>query len=152
MANKIITYTQITNTKKDRLDMYRDINMMSDQSYTNNTVNYKIAKLSDIEAIKNSLHNIFSWQQGERILLPEFGTKLKSVLYNGITNYNIELIIAEIRDSVNKWEPRIVINDIINIRSVDTDDDNVVQLEIVYSIPSLTDEKFNYTLIHNTSV
>lgn len=38
---------------------------------------YKIAKSINVNAVKQSVHNIFSWMLGERILNPEFGTNLR---------------------------------------------------------------------------
>ena len=67
----------------------------------------KLQKLVNVNAIKNSIHNIFSWTPGERILNPEFGSNLRKLLYEGITDFNQEQIIAEIRHSVSQWEPRV---------------------------------------------
>ena len=52
------------------------------------TYSSKVDKLVNVNAIKNSLHNIFSWTPGERILNPEFGSKLRKLLYEGITDFN----------------------------------------------------------------
>jgi hypothetical protein len=45
---------------------------------------YKIDHLINIYAIRNSLHNIFTWRPGERVLNPEFGSRLYQLLYEGI--------------------------------------------------------------------
>ena len=45
---------------------------------------YKIAKNINVKAVQQAIHNIFSWLPGERVLNPEFGTKLKQYLYEGI--------------------------------------------------------------------
>lgn len=68
---------------------------------------WKIGKLINVEAVKNALHQIFTWIPGERILNPEFGSRLRLYLYEGITAENVERIIAEIRHCVQVWEPRI---------------------------------------------
>jgi len=51
---------------------------------------YMLNRLANVNAIRNSLHNIFSWIPGERVLLPEFGSNLRKLLYEGITDYNVE--------------------------------------------------------------
>lgn len=97
----------------------------------------KVANLKDIEAIKNSLHNIFTWIPGERILNPEFGCNLRRLLYNGITEFNKEQIAAEVRQSVSKWEPRVKIEKIVDVGTVDDTENNTVCLDIIFSIPEL---------------
>lgn len=66
----------------------------------------KIAKSVNVKAVRNSIHNIFTWIPGERILLPEFGSRLYLMLYEGITPLTEERIIAEIRSCMTEWEPR----------------------------------------------
>ena len=100
----------------------------------------------NVRAIQNSLHNIFTWIPGERILLPEFGSKVRKLLYEGLTEYNTEQIVAEIRKSVSEWEPRVQIQNIINIGNIDDKEDNTVHLEIIYTIPSLSEKQYNYSL------
>jgi len=51
---------------------------------------YRIANSVDVQAVHNSINNIFSWIPGERILNPEFGSNLHTLLYEGITKYNEE--------------------------------------------------------------
>ena len=104
----------------------------------------KLQKLVNDNAIKNSIHNIFSWTPGERILNPEFGSNLRKLLYEGITDFNQEQIIAEIRHSVSQWEPRVQIDNIVKLTDVDDKENNTVHLRIIYSIPTLTTEQFYY--------
>ena len=104
----------------------------------------KLQKLVNVNAIKNSIHNIFSWTPGERILNPEFGSNLRKLLYEGITDFNQEQIIAEIRHSVSQWEPRVQIDNIVKLTDIDDKENNTVHLRIIYSIPTLTTEQFYY--------
>ena len=115
------------------------------------TYSSKVDKLVNVNAIKNSLHNIFSWTPGERILNPEFGSKLRKLLYEGITDFNQEQIIAEIRNSVSQWELRVRIDDIVKLTSTDDVENNTVYLRVIYSIPSLTKEQFYYDYSTGTS-
>ena len=80
----------------------------------------------NVKAVFNSLRNIFSWIPGERILNPEFGSKLRLYLYEGITPENKEQIAAEIRGVCLKWEPRVNIVSIHPANDVRLDEDNTV--------------------------
>ena len=57
----------------------------ADPELAGKTASYKVEKSLNVKAIFNSLRNIFTWIPGERILLPEFGSRLRSLLYEGIT-------------------------------------------------------------------
>lgn len=110
---------------------------------------YKIDNLINIYAIKNSLHNIFTWRPGERVLNPEFGSRLYMLLYEGITPITEERIIAEIRHCVSVWEPRVQIIEVRDVSTIDDTENNTIHLEIVYVIPSLSNEQYSYSFIYN---
>lgn len=132
MANKIFTFGPIeepgTKKKLPLLEKWKDISMVSKTALVSAVVSSsdegqdaqldnesyqissyfvpKVSKSVNVRAVRNSLHNIFTWIPGERILLPEFGSRLYTLLYEGITQLTEEQIIAEIRSCVTEWEPR----------------------------------------------
>ena len=173
MANKVIRFSKSDvqqRTETNPNEVYKDLSMIAKQASktvnankqsqilfsaskttkndnTDDTVVVyynKVDKLVNVNAIKNSLHNIFSWTPGERILNPEFGSNLRKLLYEGITDFNQEQIIAEIRHSVSQWEPRVQIDNIVKLTDIDDKENNTVHLRIIYSIPTLTTEQFYY--------
>ena len=85
-----------------KLAMFLDtdyyIELAKYEQYLNKS-RYKIAKINDVAATKNSLHNIFTWTPGQRILNPNFGSRLESLLYEGITEQNKDAIVAEIKSA-----------------------------------------------------
>lgn len=154
MANKVITISSNDSNKQKNIQQYSflDVSMLSKQYSDNEKTKFKVANLKDIEAIKNSLHNIFTWIPGERILNPEFGCNLRRLLYNGITEFNKEQIAAEIRQSVSKWEPRVKIEKIVDVGTVDDTENNTVCLDIIFSIPELNNgQLYKYPYVSNTS-
>lgn len=112
---------------------------------------YRVSKLVNVKAVQNSLHQIFTWIPGERIINPEFGSNLRRYLYEGITDQNIEAIVAEIRHCVSKWEPRVVVDKVVNVQSTDDTENNTVRLDVVYHIIGLDDEQFRYTYTYHRS-
>ena len=78
------------------LDTDYCIELAKYEQYLNKS-RYKISKINDVAATKNSLHNIFTWTPGQRILNPNFGSRLESLLYEGITEQNKDAIVAEIK-------------------------------------------------------
>ena len=110
---------------------------------------YKLAKLVNVKAVFNSLHNIFTWNPGERILNPEFGNNLRKYLYEGITDFTSEAIIAEIRRCISEYEPRVLVQSIKNVSNTSDTENNTIQLDIIFTIPTLSKEQFIYSYTYN---
>lgn len=111
----------------------------------------KLSTNINIKAVQKSIENIFTWLPGERILLPEFGSKLRIYLYEGITPINIEQIKAEINQCILQWEPRVNVKQIVDKSTIDDAENNTVHLMIVYSIPAIDDNvvyqyDYSYTI------
>ena len=149
MANKVIQFSQSSLAKKieDNVkEVFLDISMQSKQQGNKCTID----KLVNVNAIRNSLDNIFSWTPGERILNPEFGTNLRKLLYEGITDFNVEQIVAEIKHAVAQWEPRVQVANIVDVSTTEDHENNIVHLKVIYTIPSLSDQQFAYDYISPT--
>ncbi len=110
---------------------------------------WRISKLVNVKAVQNSLKNIFTWIPGERILNPEFGSRLKQYLYQGIIPETSEQIVAEIRHCISEWEPRVNLVDVVDVSTTDDHEDNTIHLEIRYTIPELSDEQYTYSFYYN---
>lgn len=159
MANKIFTFGPIevpgSQKKFPVLEKWKDVSMLSKSAVDNNSIeksfSLKVSKSVNVQAVKNSIRNIFTWIPGERILLPEFGSKLYSLLYEGITPLTEEQIIAEIRQCVSEWEPRVNIVEIRNVSTVDDTEDNTIQIDVVFTIPSLDDEQYIYSFTYDAA-
>ena len=138
MANKVIQFSQSSLAKKieDNVkEVFLDISMKAKQQGDNFTID----RLVNVNAIRNSLDNIFSWTPGERILNPEFGTNLRKLLYEGITDFNVEQIVAEIKHAVAQWEPRVQVANIVDVSTTEDHENNTVHLKVIYTIPGLSD-------------
>ena len=165
MGNKVIYIQDAQDTDGDQnLEVYRDISMVSERrightvvpSTSNPSVPVRVqkqffyaAKDINVKAVFNSIRNIFTWIQGERILNPDFGSKLRFYLYEGITDNNKEQIAAEIQGVCLKWEPRVNIVKVVPVNSTSDQEDNVVRMDIFFTIPSLSDEQYQYSYIYN---
>lgn len=141
MGNKVINLGPKTSQRN--LEVYRDVSMISDKV----NGNFKISKDVNVKAVFNSLHNIFTWIPGENILIPDFGSRLRKMLYEQITDYNVEQIVAEIRGVVLKYEPRVNIIKVVNVSDINDTENNTVRLDIIFTIPSLGNEQYNYSYI-----
>jgi len=97
---------------------------------------FKLNYMSIDQAVANA-KNLILTDRGERIMLPEFGCNLKSILFDPIDeliNENLEKII---KDSFDYWLPYIFINNVAVTNNADTN-----RINILLSI-SLQDNKLD---------
>jgi len=76
-------------------------------SYLQNT---KPELLTDINAINNSLHNLFSCSIGSRYGLREYGSNLYYYLQEPVDNITAGNLRSSLVQSIERWEPRIKVN------------------------------------------
>ena len=88
-------------------------------------------RLTDFELVKRDLQNHFAIRQGEKLMQPEFGSIIWSMLYEPLTTETKAVIAADVQRIVN-YDPRL------NVTSVlinDFDYGLQVQIGLTY-IPS----------------
>lgn len=132
MSNRVIHFNNnLSGNRIQKQYTYADLSMSSKNGSNN------VFRDIDIEAVKNAVRNIFTWEQGERILYPDFGNTLRKYLYESITDTNIEAIIAECQMLIAKWEPRVTIDNIYRVNSSQDVENNQVSIVVVWHVPSL---------------
>lgn len=104
----------------------------------------RVSDLVNVNAVRNSIRQIFTWVPGERIINPEFGSRLRLYLYEPITEENQERIVAEIKAAVMKWEPRVAVDRVVKVTDVSDLEENTVRLDIYYTIKGLNGRQFKY--------
>lgn len=88
----------------------------------------------DVNAIKNSVFNIFTTIPGQKLLNPIFGLNLLQFLFSGINSSNAKLLGDTILNGIIKFEPRVSV-DKINVAPDAENQQYIVGL--VLSVPSL---------------
>lgn len=146
MANRIFSFGRPNDSQESKysLEVYKDVSMVSKPASNG----FKIQKNVNVNAVRHALHNIFTWVPGERILNPEFGSRLYTLLYEGITKLTEERIVAEIRHCVSHWEPRANIVEIRNVSTIDDTEDNTIHIEVIFTINGLDDQQYAYSFTY----
>lgn len=89
--------------------------------------------LRDVDAIRNSIRNIFLFSLRERIIMPDFGSCLGDVIGSTMTDGQL-VVVKEMVEKMMNWEPRISLDDV----SVSFDPDQyLVIISVRYSVPGL---------------
>lgn len=71
-----------------------------------------ISRVTEINAIKNSLNNIVSTMQGSRRMVPEFAIPLHEVLFDPMDEDTARIIGERILEGIEFWDDRIEITGI----------------------------------------
>ena len=153
MANKVYTLLDFgaaegkpKEEKTVNNETYSDISMVGEPYASKPRRKARIMKNVDVQAVKGALHNLFKFLPGERILNPDFGNKLYGLLYNPNVEYSRERITAEIQNMVSKYEPRAVIDVIIDNTKVKDIEDSSVQLIIEWHVAGFETTKYRIEL------
>lgn len=86
-----------------------------------------------LEAINGSIENILGTSFGERVFLPEFGSGVKSLLFENINEDTADRIMNALTDAIQKWEPRIEIQQ-DETYILPKIDENLYEINITYRL------------------
>jgi phage baseplate assembly protein W len=68
-------------------------------------------RLSDIELVKQDLVNHFNIRQGEKLMQPDFGTVIWSMLFEPMTDYVSQVIVEDVKKIVG-YDPRVQLQNV----------------------------------------
>jgi len=124
-------YTQTNYLYKDLALDIAPINLIT-PGFNNSVVGRDIRVSYDLQAISNSLANLFNTIPGQRFLFPEYGADLRRFLFLPITEGNGQIIGNAIFRSIQIFEPRVIPKQV----DVELDPDNSQYIIIAaYEVP-----------------
>ena len=106
---------------------FKDISM----SFQVNPLNSDLIGLKNENAIARSVRNIVFTLPGEKFFDENFGSKISASLFENIDDISAGLIVDEIRQSIDRYEPRV---ELINVEAFPDFDNNSFDVLIVYNI------------------
>lgn len=92
----------------------------------------------DINAIRNSLINLFNTGKNERFLLPDYGTDIRRFIFEPITQHTGEQIGRTIKEAIQKWEPRVIVS---GITITGYEDIHQYSIMLVLEIPTVNKQQ-----------
>lgn len=90
---------------------------------------------NDVQAVKNSLYNIFSTLPGQKLLSPSFGGSLSQYLFEPVDNIKAKIIGNNILKAVSTFEPRI---NVVNIQVTPVPDQLLYSIVMIYQLVGLS--------------
>ena len=106
---------------------FKDISM----TFQANPLNEDLIALKNENAIARSIRNIVFTTPGEKFFNPSFGSRITESLFENIDDITATIIVDEIRESIQNYEPRVDLN---NVEAFPNYDNNSFDLVITYTI------------------
>ena len=88
----------------------------------------------DLNAIRNSIINLFNTSPGDRILLPDYGINLKSYVFENMSDSTSRLLGRAIKTAIEQWEPRVTI---VSINVTSYESRQMYEITLVMQVPFL---------------
>ena len=111
-----------TNKSKRSNRIYSDLNL----SFTKNPATKDVAKLYDVQAIKRAVKNIILTNKYERPFNSDFGCNLRGFLFENITDPILVLMKDRISTAIEKYEPRVSVEDIVIKEDIENNGVNIM--------------------------
>ncbi len=106
---------------------FKDISM----TFQANPLNEDLIALKNANAIARSVRNIVMTLPGEKFFNPTFGSRITDSLFENIDDITAAVIIDEIRESIDNYEPRV---DLLDVQAFPDYDNNSFDVTIIYEI------------------
>lgn len=100
-------------------------------SFANHPVKKDLSVKTDANAVKQSVRNLILTDRGERLMQPNVGSKIRSVLFENFTQQTVMLAKQYIKEVFDNYEPRA---ELLNIDISPDPDNNSMLIGIEFAI------------------
>mgnify|MGYP003328537633 FL=1 len=110
---------------------YKDLSL----TFARNPITSDVVSVSGAEAVKRSLRLLLSMDVGETPFFPEFGTRIKRLLFEPIDPITTVLLQREIETTIRSYEPRVQIQQLV---VQPTPDEQRYEINLLFSMVNQT--------------
>jgi len=93
-----------------------------------------VALYKNEASVKESIKNLILTDRGERLMRPNIGSDIRSMLFDNMTPATIKLIEEKVRSTINTYEPRA---EIINVKALANYDESTVKVTINFYVSNV---------------
>lgn len=104
-------------------------------NFDKNPVTNNLARITNEEAVKQSIRNLIMTGNGERFYRPDIGSKIATLLFDPIDDVTTNLLKSTIEHTIRSHEPRARLNS-VTVRP--SEDENVYEIGIDFSIVNIS--------------
>jgi hypothetical protein len=87
------------------------------------------------QSIEQSIRLILSTSPGERVMRPDFGCTVNDLVFAPNNSRTLALVAHYIEEALVRWEPRIILKEVV--AESDDDDDTRINVRIEYEVRSV---------------
>jgi uncharacterized protein len=98
-----------------------------------------IAFSSGAGDIDGSIRVVLSTAPGERLMRPTFGCRIWDLLFEPINANTLGLMAQAVRDAVNQWEPRVLLEE-VDVQP-DPAAEGAVRIGVTYRVRTTNDRR-----------
>jgi phage baseplate assembly protein W len=98
-----------------------------------------IALSAGRDNVQSAIRMILGTAPGERVMRPQFGCRIWDLLFEPVNGNTIGLMAQAVRESVARWEPRVVLQD-VQVQP-DTADPGLVHIDVEYVVRTTNDRR-----------
>lgn len=102
-----------------------------DLDLTAHPVTGDVTTVKDTVSVKRGIRNVLLTMNGERLFQPEFGSNIRNLLFEQMTDINAQRLEDEIRSAVEAWEDRA---QILSIEVIPEEEYNRYRVATTYRI------------------
>ena len=106
---------------------FKDVSM----TFQANPLNFDLIGLKNENAIARSVRNIVFTLPGEKFFNENFGSRISASLFENIDDISADIVVDEITQSINEWEPRV---NLLDVNAFPDFDNNSFDVVIIYDI------------------
>ena len=106
---------------------FKDINI----TFKKHPVTDDLVVSRDASAIKQAIVNLLLTNKGERLMNPDYGSDIRSYLFEPLDYGTASQITGNIRYTIDRWEPRI---SVIDLKASPNFDDNGFDVVMTYEV------------------
>ena len=106
---------------------FKDISM----TFQSNPLNDDLIAIKNENAIARSIRNIVFTTPGEKFFNQSFGSRITESLFENIDEITATVIVDEIRQSIDNYEPRVEVDD---VKAFPNYENNSFDVTITYDV------------------
>lgn len=91
----------------------------------------QIRRAVNVDAVMTSIDNILRTSPGERVMLPQFGCSLRSVLFENMNSAVLTHLSRQIKNAIELWDDRV---EIVEVSMYQEPDMNTVSVKVSFII------------------
>jgi phage baseplate assembly protein W len=114
--------------------------------YRNGNTGYFVQTYSDLERAHNNLKMLLMTMQGERPMMPTYGSSLHEILFeNNVSGFSDDLLEDSVKEATEVWMPEVHIKSVTTNRELNVLP-NTVSVTIKFSVINIPDSAQELTL------